>query len=154
MVKACGGRITINLSTPWNVTMDKSTRIHFYIYMQDSTAILSNNINTNISRVSSWFILLHSFFIHIYIESLVSTIRPLTWPTAERQMPGPNQGRSLRHLRFVHNQQLVHNNESDKKKFNVIVKLAYLKQLKILGMEKRITIWKCMIKQRFFIICL
>lgn len=44
-------------------------------------------------------------------------------------MPGPNQGRSLRHLHLVHNQQLVHNNESDKKKFNVIVKLAYLKQL-------------------------
>lgn len=31
--------------------MDKSTRIHFYIYMQDSIAILSNNINTILAEI-------------------------------------------------------------------------------------------------------
>lgn len=152
IVKSYGGRSTTNLSTSWNVTLDKSTIIHFYFYMQDSIAILSNNINTNICRIlPDWFSFI-PFYLHIYIEPLVSIIRALTWPTAERQMPGPNQGRSLHHLCLVYKQQLVHNNESVQKKFNVIVKLAYLihVQLKISGMNNRITIWKCIIKQRFF----
>lgn len=97
-----------------------------------------------------WFSFIPFYLRYIYIESLVSIIRALTWPTAERQMPGPNQGRSLHHLCLVYKQQLVHNNESVQKKFNVIVKLAYLIQLKISGMNNRITIWKCIIKQRFF----
>lgn len=99
-----------------------------------------------------WFSFIPFYLRYIYIESLVSIIRALTWPTAERQMPGPNQGRLLRHLCLVYKQQLVHNNESVQKKFNVIVKLAYLihVQLKISGMNNRITIWKCIIKQRFF----
>lgn len=151
IVKSYGGRITTNLSTSWNVTLDKSTRIHFYFYMQDSIAILSNNINTNICRIlPDWFSFIPFYLRYIYIESLVRFIRALTWPTAERQMPGPNQGRSLHHLCLVYKQQLVHNNESVQKKFNVIVKLAYLIQIKISGMNNRITIWKCIIKQRFF----
>lgn len=151
IVKSYGGRITTNLSTSWNVTLDKSTRIHFYFYMQDSIAILSNSINTNICRIlPDWFSFIPFYLRYIYIESLVSIIRALTWPTAERQMPGPNQGRLLHHLCLVYKQQLVHNNESVQKKFNVIVKLAYLIQLKISGMNNRITIWKCIIKQRFF----
>lgn len=97
-----------------------------------------------------WFSFIPFYLRYIYIESLVSIIRALTWPTAERQMPGPNQGRSLHHLCLVYKQQLVHNNESVQKKFNVFVKLAYLIQLKISGMNNRITIWKCIIKQRFF----
>lgn len=99
-----------------------------------------------------WFSFIPFYLRYIYIESLVSIIRALTWPTTERQMPGPNQGRSLRHLCLVYKQQLVHNNESVQKKFNVIVKLAYLihVQLKISGMNNRITIWKCIIKQAFF----
>lgn len=97
-----------------------------------------------------WFSFIPFYLRYIYIESLVSIIRALTWPTAERQMPGPNQGRSLRHLCLVYKQQLVHNNESVQKKFNVIVKLAYLIQLKISSMNNRITIWKCIIKQRVF----
>lgn len=97
-----------------------------------------------------WFSFIPFYLRYIYIESLVSIIRALTWPTAERQMPGPNQGRSLHHLCLVYKQQLVHNNESVQKKFNVIVKLAYLIQLKISSMNNRITIWKCIIKQRFF----
>lgn len=97
-----------------------------------------------------WFSFIPFYLRYIYIESLVSIIRALTWPTAERQMPGPNQGRSLHHLCLVYKQQLVHNNESVQKKFNVIVKLAYLIQLKISGMNNRITIWKCIIKQRVF----
>lgn len=97
-----------------------------------------------------WFSFIPFYLQYIYIESLVSIIRALTWPTAERQMPGPNQGRSLHHLCLVYKQQLVHNNESVQKKFNVIVKLAYLIQLKISSMNNRITIWKCIIKQRFF----
>lgn len=97
-----------------------------------------------------WFSFIPFYLRYIYIESLVSIIRALTWPTAERQMPGPNQGRSLHHLCLVYKQQLVHNNESVQKKFNVIVRLAYLIQLKISGMNNRITIWKCIIKQRFF----
>lgn len=97
-----------------------------------------------------WFSFIPFYLRYIYIESLVSIIRALTWPTAERQMPGPNQGRSLHHICLVYKQQLVHNNESVQKKFNVIIKLAYLIQLKISGMNNRITIWKCIIKQRFF----
>lgn len=97
-----------------------------------------------------WFSFIPFYLRYIYIESLVSIIRALTWPTTERQMPGPNQGRSLHHLCLVYKQQLVHNNESVQKKFNVIVKLAYLIQLKISGMNNRITIWKCIIKQRVF----
>lgn len=97
-----------------------------------------------------WFSFIPFYLRYIYIESLVSIIRALTWPTAERQMPGPNQGRSLHHLCLVYKQQLVHNNESVQKKFNVIVKLAYLIQLKISSMNNRITIWKCIIKQRVF----
>lgn len=97
-----------------------------------------------------WFSFIPFYLRYIYIESLVSIIRALTWPTAERQMPGPNQGRSLHHLCLVYKQQLVHNNESVQKKFKVIVKLAYLIQIKISGMNNRITIWKCIIKQRVF----
>lgn len=97
-----------------------------------------------------WFSFVPFYLRYIYIESLVSIIRALTWPTTERQMPGPNQGRLLHHLCLVYKQQLVHNNESVQKKFNVIVKLAYLIQLKISSMNNRITIWKCIIKQRFF----